>query len=147
MTDRRVAGLYALALLPAGGLALAASGWVMDLTMHQAPGRPSGLVGWALNALPALAAGLLVYLPLARFVRAGRVGTGSLGGHVRRCAALYAAALAIGVPLAHDASRPDFWSLGQLALWSWLVPVAGIAADAWTARRRSGEARSPRAPA
>jgi hypothetical protein len=129
VSDRRATWLYGLALLPAGGLALAASGFVMDLSKHQAPGRPSGLAGWALNILPALAVGLLVYLPLARVVRARRVGGGSLGGHVRRCAVLYAVALAIGVPLAHDASRPDFWSLGQLALWSWLVPVAGVVAD------------------
>jgi hypothetical protein len=146
VTDRQAAGLYALALLPAGGLALAASGWVMDLTKNQAPGRPSGTLGWTLNVLPALAAGLLVYLALARFVRARRVGANSLGGHVRRSAVLYLAALGLGALLLHDAPSPDFWSLGQLVLWSWLVPVAGVAADASTVLRgrNAGDRRRAR---
>jgi hypothetical protein len=130
VSDRQAAGLYALALLPAAVLAFAASGWVMDATGHGAPGQPSGLGAWALNVLPPLAAGFAVYLPVARFVRARRVGPSSLGAHVRRSAVLYALALALGVLLLHDARRPEFWSLGQLVLWLWLVPVAGIAADA-----------------
>jgi hypothetical protein len=138
VTDRQAAGLYALALLPAGGLALAASGWVMDLTNHQAPGRPSGVVAWTLNVVPALAIGLLVYLGVARFVRARRVGASSVVSHLRRSAALYVAALSLGALLLHDAGSPDFWSLGQLVLWSWLVPVAGVAADAWTLLRPRG---------
>lgn len=137
MTDGRAAGLYALALLPAVALALAAGGFAMDLAKRGVPGRPSGAAGWALNVLPALAAGLLVYLPLARFVQGRCEGASPLGGHVRRCAALYLVAVGLGAPLLHDAGRPEFWSFGQLALWSWLVPVAGIAADAVAAARRS----------
>jgi hypothetical protein len=45
VTESRAAGLYALALVPAGGVALAVSGWVMDLSKHQAPGLPSGVDG------------------------------------------------------------------------------------------------------
>jgi hypothetical protein len=68
VTEVRVAALYTVALVPAGGLALALSGWVMDLSKHQAPELPSGVDGWALNIVPAFATGLLVFLALARFV-------------------------------------------------------------------------------
>jgi hypothetical protein len=128
VTDGRVAAIYALALVPAGGLAVAASAWVMDLS-KQPLGQPSGLDGWALNIVPALTAGLLVYLGLARVVGARtRIGR-SLGGHVRRTAVLYVVALGLGAILLHDAPSPDFWSLGQLVLWPWLAAVAGIVAD------------------
>ncbi|MGH7517088.1 MAG: hypothetical protein ACREOC_06420 [Gemmatimonadales bacterium] len=129
MTEHRVAGLYALALVPVGGVALAVSGWVMDLSTHQAPGLPSGVDGWALNLLPASAVGLLGYLALARFVGDGCPGGHWLRGHTRRSAALYLVALGLGVLLLHDGRSPDFWSLGQLVLWVWLAAVGGIVAD------------------
>lgn len=129
MTERRITGLYALAFVPLGGAALAVSGWVMDLSMHQAPGLPSGVDGWALNIVPAFAVGLLGYLALAHFVGAGRSGGSALRGHARRSAALYLVALGLGVLLLHDARSPDFWSMGQLVLWLWLAAAAGIVAD------------------
>lgn len=135
MTDRQAAALYALALLPAGGLAFAASGWVMDVTKHGVPGRPSGVLGWAFNVVPALGAGLLVYLALARRVQARLVGQPSAAAHLRRSLVLYAVVAGLGALLLHDARKPEFWSLGQLVLWAWLVAVAGVAADAATLRR------------
>jgi hypothetical protein len=143
MTKSRAAGLYALALVPAGSVALAVSGWVMDLSKAQAPGLPSGVDGWAINTVPALAAGLLVYLALARFVGAGHAGGHSLGGHARRSAALYLVALGLGALLLHDGRSPDFWSFGQLVLWLWLAAVGGIVADGLTVlhrRRRAATA-------
>ena len=130
MTDRRAAVLYAAALVPTAGAAVALSAWVMDLSKNQASGMPSGLDGWALNVVPALAAGLLVYLILAHFVHARLTGAHSFGRHVRRSGALYFVALGLGVLLLHDGPSPDFWTFGQLVLWPWLVAVAGIAADA-----------------
>ena len=136
MTDRRVFALYAVALVPAGGLAVALSAWVMDLSRNQAPRMPSGLNGWALNVIPAFGAGLLMYLILARVVHARLTGTSSFVGHVRRSASLYLLALVLGVVLLHDGPSPDFWSFGQLVLWPWLVAVAGIVADGLTALHR-----------
>jgi hypothetical protein len=136
VTDRRVAALYAFAFVPVGGVALAVSGWVMDLSMHQAPRAPSGVDGWALNLVPAFAVGLLAYLSLARFVGAGSPGGHWLRAHARRSAALYLVALGLGVLLLHDGPRPEFWSFGQLVLWLWVASVAGIVADGSAVRSR-----------
>jgi hypothetical protein len=138
VTDGRAAGLYAATLVPAAGVAVVLSAWVMDLS-HQASGMPSGLDGWALNVIPALAAGLLLYLILANFVHARLTGVHSLGRHIRRSALAYFVALGLGAVLVHDGPSQDFWSFGQIVLWPWLVAVAGIVADGWTAlhaRRR-----------
>jgi hypothetical protein len=108
VTDRRAAGLYAVTLVPAAGAAVALSGWVMDLSTNQAPGMPSGLDGWALNIVPALAAGLLMFLVLARFVHARLTGAQSLARHVRRSASSYLVALGLGALLLHDGRSPDF---------------------------------------
>ena len=96
---------------------------------------PSGLDGWALNVVPPLAAGLVIYLILARVVQARLTGTSSRGRHVRRGGWLYLVALGLGVLLLHDGPSPDFWSFGQLVLWPWLAAVAGIVADGLTAVR------------
>ena len=139
MTDRHAAVLYAVAFVPAGGVAVALSAWVMDRSGNGAPRMPSGLDGWALNVVPPLAAGLVIYLILARVVHARLTGTSSRGRHVRRGAWLYLVALGLGVLLLHDGPSPDFWSFGQLVLWPWLAAVAGIVADGLTAvlwRRR-----------
>ncbi len=133
MTDGRAAGLYAATLVPAGGVAVALSAWVMDLSTNQAPGMPSGFDGWALNLVPALAAGLLVYLVLAHFVHARLTGAHSLGRHIRRSVSSYLVAVGLGALLLHDGRSPDFWSFGQIVLWPWLVAVAGIVADGLTA--------------
>jgi hypothetical protein len=138
VTDSRAAGLYALAFLPVGAAAVALSGWVMDLSRHQAPGAPSGVAEWTLNMVPALATGLVAYFALARFVGAGRATGRALAGHARRTAVLYLVAVGLGVILLHDARSPDFWSLGQLVLWVWLAAIAGIVADGLTALRRRG---------
>jgi len=136
VTEVRVAALYTVALVPAGGLALVLSGWVMDLSKHQAPELPSGVDGWALNIVPAFATGLLVFLALAHFL-GGTHGAGhSVGRHVRRCAPLYLVALGLGALLLHDARSPDFWHFGQLVLWVWLAALAGIMADGLTVLRR-----------
>jgi hypothetical protein len=135
VTDLRVAGLYAVTLVPAGGVAVALSAWVMDLSKNQAPRMPSGLDGWALNVLPALATGLLIYLVLAHVVHARLTGAHSLGGHIRRSASLYLVALGVGGLMLHDGRSPEFWTFGQIVLWPWLVAVAGIVADGLTALR------------
>lgn len=145
MTDRRAAGLYAAILVPAGGIAVALSAWVMDLSTNQASGMPSGLDGWALNLIPALAAGLFMYLILAHFVHARLTGTHSFGRHIRRSTAPYLVAFGLGALLLHDGGSPDFWSFGQIVLWPWLVAVAGIVADGMTAvhaRRRRATAEA-----
>ncbi len=136
MTQNRAAGLYALAFLPTGAAAVALSGWVMDLSRHQAPGAPSGVGGWTLNIVPALATGLVAYFALARFVVARHPEASSFAGHARRSTALYLVALVLGAVLLHDARHPDFWSLGQIVLWLWVAAAAGILADALTVLRR-----------
>lgn len=132
MTQNRATILYALSLLPVGAVAVALSGWVMNISGNQAPRTPSGLAGWALNIVPALATGLLAYFGLARFAGAARSGSSSFAAHAKRTAVLYLVALGLGVVMLHDAGSPDFWSLGQLVLWLWLVAVGGIVADAFT---------------
>jgi hypothetical protein len=129
VTEGRVTGLYAVALVPVGGLALAISGWVMDLSANQAPGLPSGVDGWALNIVPAFAFGLIGYFALVRFIGAGYAGDHWLRGHAWRTAALYLVVFGLGVLLLHDGCSQDFWRLGQLVLWLWLAAVAGIVAD------------------
>ena len=52
MTDRHAAVLYAVTFVPAGGVAVALSAWVMDRSGNGAPRMPSGLDGWALNVVP-----------------------------------------------------------------------------------------------
>jgi ABC-type amino acid transport system permease subunit len=143
MTDGRAAGLYAATFVPAAGAAVALNAWVMDLSKNQAPRMPSGLDVWALNVVPALAAGLLVYFIMAHFVHARLTGAHSLVRHIRRSAAPYFVALGLGALLLHDGRSPDFWTFGQIVLWPWLVAVAGIAADGLTAmhaRRRTAAA-------
>jgi hypothetical protein len=136
VSENRIAVLYALAFLPGGGLALAASGWVMDLTHRQAPGPISDLAGWLLNVLPSLAVGFVVYFCLAHvLVSAGLEGR-SRRSHVRRSAALYVVAIGLGALLLHDGRSPDFWTFGQLVLWTWVTAAAGILADALTIVRR-----------
>lgn len=135
MTDGRAAGLYAVSLVPAIGVAVALSAWVMDLSGNQVPGLPSGLDGWTLNTVPALAVGLSIYLILARVAHAGPTGTHWFGSHVRRSVSLYVVALGLGALLLHDGPSQDFWSWIQIVLWPWLVAVAGIVADGLTARR------------
>jgi len=71
--------LYALALVPTVVAALVVSGWVMDVSKHQAPGLPSDAGEWALNILPAFATGLLIFLIVARFVRICVRGRGERG--------------------------------------------------------------------
>ena len=138
----RATGLYALAILPMGVLALALGGWIMDVSRHSAPARPAGFDGWALNLLPPLAAGFLTYLLVARWGDRRDVANGALRSRLRRCAALYVVVLGLGAVLLHDGGSPDFWSLGQLVLWLWVASVGGIAADAVIAfhRRRQGAA-------
>jgi hypothetical protein len=138
MTENRTAGLYALALVPTVAAALVVSGWVMDVSKHQAPRQPSGAGEWALNILPAFATGLLIFLVVARFVRIGQIDASSLRAHVRRSAVLYAVTFALGALLLHDGGSPDFWSLGQIVLWIWVTTVAGIVADAIAALRTRG---------
>src|SRR5512146_1993737 len=120
MTQNRAAGLYALALVPTVAVALAVSGWVMDVSKHQAPGQPSGAGEWALNILPAFATGLLIFLVVARFVRIRQIDASSLRAHVRRSVMLYAVTFVLGALLVHDGGSPDFWSLGQIVLWIWV---------------------------
>lgn len=142
MTDPRAAAIYALVLVPTSIATLAIGGWVMDLS-KQAPGMPSGVVGWTANILPALLVGLFVYLPLAHFVRPSGGSSHSLATHARRSAPLYVVAVGIGALLVHDAQSPDFWSFGQLVLWPWLAAVAGILADGFTALRRQRNDYAP----
>ena len=130
MTQNRATILYALTLLPVGAVAVALSGWVMNISGNQAPRAPSGLGGWALNIVPALATGLLAYFALARFVDVTSSGSPSFAAHAKRSAVLYVVALGLGVVMLHDAGSQDFWSLGQLVLWLWLAAVGGIVADA-----------------
>ena len=132
MTQNRAAGLYALALVPTVGAALAVSGWVMDVSKHQAPGLPSGAGEWALNILPAFATGLLTFLIVARLVRIRPLEGTSLRAHVRRSAVLYVVTFGLGALLLHDGGSPDFWSMGQIVLWTWVTSAAGVVADAIT---------------
>src|SRR5262245_29932785 len=136
MTQGWAAALYALALLPSSVGALALGGLVMDLSNNSIPGRPSGLAGWLLNLLPALTVGLVAYLALGRFVRPAPEARHTLAEHAGRCSVLYVVAVGLGAGLLHDAGSADFWSLGQLVFWPWLVAVGGIAADGLTTRRR-----------
>jgi hypothetical protein len=143
MTERHAVVLYAVTLVPAGWVAVALSAWVMDRSGNGAPRMPSGLDGWALNVVPAFAAGMVIYLILARVVHARLTGTSSVGGHVRRSAWPYLVAIGLGVLLLHDGRSPDFWSFGQLVLWPWLAAVGGIVADGLTTlqwRRRKATA-------
>ena len=143
MTDGRAAGLYAVSLVPASVVAVALSAWVMDLTSTHSSRMPSGLEGWTLNLVPAFAAGLAIYLILARVVHARLSGARSFASHVRRSASLYVMALGLGVLLLHDGPSQDFWSFGQLVLWPWLVAVAGIVADGLTALRARRRQTTP----
>jgi hypothetical protein len=135
MTRNRATVFYALAFLPVSAVAVALSGWVMNISNTQAPRAPAGLDGWVLNILPAFATGLLAYLALARFVDVARSGTPSFAGHAKRSAVLYLVAIGLGAVLLHDARSQDFWSFGQFVLWFWLVAIGGIAADALTVLR------------
>jgi hypothetical protein len=112
---------------------------MMDLSKNQAPGAPSGIAGWALNIVPSLAAGLVVYFALAQFV--GASGRPSLSAHFRRSAALYILAAGLGAILVHDAGSADFWSMGQLVLWLWLAAIGGIVADGLTVLYRHSATR------
>ena len=145
LPENRVAGLYALAFLPAAGAALVASGWVMDRWQRQAPGPPSDTAGWLLNVLPSLSVGLVVYLALAHALVSASPGRHSRRAHLRRSVALYVAVLGLGALLLHDGGSPDFWRFGQLVLWPWVTAVAGIVADVLTTIRRSrgAAARGP----
>ena len=140
MTQNRAAGLYTLALVPTVIASLAVSGWVMDVSKHQAPGLPSGPGEWALNILPAFATGLLIFLIVARFVRIRPLDGTSLRAHVRRSTALYVVTLGLGALLLHDGGSPDFWSLGQIVLWIWVTAVGGVVADAITELLQRGRA-------
>ena len=125
--------------------AVAASAWVMDLAHRGGQASPSDIEGWILNIVPSLAVGLAAYLALARAM----VPTGaprSRRGHLRRCAALYAVALGLGVPLLHDGGNPDFWRFGQLVLWPWVTALAGILGDGLMATPRARRPADPRAP-
>lgn len=136
MTDGRAAGLYTLALVPTIAAAVALSAWVMDLS-NQGSGQPSGLVEWALNIVPSLVVGLLVYIILARIVGAGLASTHAFWAHARRSLALYVIVLGLGVILVHDGPSPDFWTFGQLVLWPWVAAAAGILADGFMAWLKS----------
>lgn len=129
MTNSRAAVLYAAVFVPVGALAVAVSGWVMDLSMHQAPRAPSGVDGWTLNIVPAFVVGLIAYFALTRFAGTGRGEIRSLSAHFMRCAALYLIVVVLGAILLHDAGSQDFWSMGQLVLWLWLAALGGIVAD------------------
>jgi hypothetical protein len=108
----------------------------MDVSGNGSPAAPSGVNGWTLNIVPGLVIGLLTYIPLARYVGAGKAEGRSLAGHARRCATLYVVAVGLGVILLHDAGSPEFWSFGQIMLWVWFVAVAGIMADGITVMRQ-----------
>ena len=136
MTPGRAAALYALALLPSSLAALALAGSIMDLSGNSIPRRPSGVDGWLLNLLPALTVGLAAYLALARLLRPAPGARHTLAEHARRCAALYVVAIGLGAGLAHDGGSADFWGMGQIVLWLWLVAIGGIVADGITTRRR-----------
>ena len=137
MTNGRAAALYAAVFVPAGALAVAISGWVMDLSRQQAPRAPSGVAGWTLNIVPAFVVGLFAYFALTRFVGAVRAQAGSRSGHFLRCAALYLIVFVLGAILLHDAGSQDFWSMGQIVLWLWLVALGGIVADGLMGRAPS----------
>jgi len=136
VTNSRAAVLYAAVFVPAGALAVALSGWVMDLSMHQAPRAPSGVDGWTLNIVPPFVIGLLAYFALTRFAGAGRQSH-SFSGHFLRCAALYLIVVGLGAVLLHDAGSPDFWSMGQIVLWLCLAALGGIVADGLMGRAPS----------
>jgi hypothetical protein len=131
VTNGRAAGLYTLALVPTTAAAVVLSAWVMDLS-SQGSGQPSGSAEWALNIVPALAVGWLVYFILARVVGRRQASAHSFGAHARRSVALYVIVIGLGVLLAHDGPSPDFWSFGQLVLWPFVAAAAGIMADGFT---------------
>ena len=106
----------------------------MDLA-HQRSAQPSGVVEWLFNTVPPFVVGLTVYTWLSRFVCKRQPDGYSFGKHLRRSSPLYVIGVGVGVLVAHDAPRPDFWSLGQLVFWPWVATVAGIAADLLTTLR------------
>ena len=133
MTNGRAAAVYSLVLPFAAGATLVIGGWLMDV-FHQIPRRPHGLDGWTLNVVPPLIVGVTVYHVLARVVGARRSSTHPVRAHVLRSVSLYAVALGLGAPIAHDIGKPEFWQFGQLVLWVWLTAVGGIVTDAlWSA--------------
>jgi hypothetical protein len=133
---RRTGLWYALAFLPACGAALLLSGFVMDLSHRQAPAPPSDVSTWALNVLPSLTIGLIVYHVLGSLLVSKSPEHRTFSSHLRRCVPLYVIAILLGVLIAHDAPSADFWSFGQLVLWPWITALGGIFADALLAFRR-----------
>ena len=133
-TNLDVAFLYLAASVPA----LIAAVVVESLVLWVAPQMLHGFM-WALNFLPAMAAGLAVYWPVSYWMLRHLSGADlqSFGGHVIRSASMYLFLVLTGASVARGRSSPDFWLSGQVYLWTGAASLGGIIADAMVRRLRA----------
>ena len=125
---RRVGAIYAVMFLPALIGAVAAEFLVLSLA--NAIGTGARWLFWPLNTLPALAAGLAQYLPLAR--RMGRQSPQLTGPrrHLYRAGPLYLIGALLVGHIALGMRDATYWVFGQIVLWPCLAAVGAIVADA-----------------
>jgi hypothetical protein len=130
--DFRVAGRYALLLLPAAVFAIVVS--MLGIRVANSvlrPFSPDG-IAVALNAVPAILAGGLIYGIAAR-----DRGAEARSRHIIRSAPLYCTALALGSLIALGWRDPGFRLVAQLFIWPLAAVIGGIIADAAVQPRRA----------
>ena len=123
--DVRRALLNTLLLVPAMVLSIVFSLLAIEAANRVIPPFASFWFALALNALPAILAGVVVYGIAARLRR-----TETPSRHVIRSAPLYCATLALVILIALEWHRPGFGLVAQLFVWPLGAPLGGIAADA-----------------
>lgn len=131
---RRVGVIYSVMFLPTliGAVALE----LLVLSLANAIGPGARWFYWPLNTLPALGAGLILYLPLAR-----RIGRQSAQGrfprrHFYRAGPLYLIATLLVAHIALGTRDANYWLFGQIVLWPCLAAVGALVADALASRNQ-----------
>jgi len=131
VTILRVPVAYTVLFLPASILATVATSLAIEASngyhLH------AGLVRWLVNLVPPFVVGFCAYAGIMLWLRRLWREDFTPSRHLRRTFPLYVLGSLLSFSLVSNWSDSEFWFFGQVVLWTGLVALAGIAADATVA--------------
>lgn len=127
-STRRIGVIYSVLFIPTLIGAVAVE--VLSLSLANAIGAGARWLIWPLNTLPALGAGLALYLPLARRMGRRSDQVSFPRRHLHRAGPLYLIATLLAAHIALGMRDANYWMFGQIVLWPCLAAVGALVADA-----------------
>ena len=127
-STRRIGVVYSVLFIPTLIGAVAVE--FLSLSLATAIGTGARWLFWPLNTLPALGAGLALYLPLARRMGRRSSPVSFPRRHLYRAGPLYLVATLLAAHIAFGVRDANYWLFGQIVLWPCLAAVGALVADA-----------------